>query len=371
MMTAEPSRRRFTHVAKLVLFSLAPAIVLIVIAETIATLSIPREGRITADSVTGRRVYTMRVGKWPWSRRTVTPLNSLGLPDEEFPPAASPKTCTHIVFAGDSFVFGDGVDRDSNFVEIIRRQVAGKPNVRCVRVFNLGERGTTIDRQARRILETLDRLQPDIVILGQYQNDLTDLTSPGAVLGPPVPQPGAARGGRVNVPVPALNVNILKMLTYRSMAFMIQRGITRDELRRWSVMADSSRSAEATRLQETYTRLYAELATTLAQRRVAFGVIILPSKLDVLAARYPEEAFFVALAQRHGVPNLRMFPILHAQRSPYAFLMYDGHLNPQGNRLVAKAVLGWLFATEPAPFPALRQSAATTPARQPVSSRTT
>jgi lysophospholipase L1-like esterase len=347
---------RVAHIAKVVLFSLAPAIVLLIVAETIAILSIAREGRITVDSTTGRRVYTMRVGKWPWSRRTVTPLNSLGFPDEEFPIATATKTCTHVVFAGDSYIFGDGVDRDSNFVEIIRRRVADRPNAGCVRIFSLGERGTTIDRQARRLLETMDRLQPDVVILGQYQNDLTDLTSPGAILGPPPPAPGATRSGRIQVPLPAFNVSFLKMLAYRSMAVMIRRGIRRDELRHWSVIADSSRKAEAIRLQETYERQYDQLVDTLKRRRVAFGVIIIPSKLDILAARYPEEPFFMSLAQRHAVPYLRIFPILNANRSPYAFLVYDGHLNEQGNRLVASAVLSWLFETEPAPFPVLRRS---------------
>lgn len=356
MMTTEQRKpRRVAHVAKIVLFSLVPAIILIIVAETIATLSIGRRASTEVEPATGNRVYTMRVGRLPWSRRVATPLNSLGFPDNEFPSDAAPKTCTHVVFAGDSYTFGDGVDRDSNYVEIVRRRLADGVGGRCVRIFNISERGTTIDRQLRRILETMERLRPDVVILGQYQNDLTDLTAPGAILGPLVPPTARVRPRTILPQLPAFNLNIVKYLAYHSMAAMIQRGITRDELRHWSVVADTTRRAEAARLQQVYGRLYGQLVDMLRQRGIAFGTVIIPSKLDLLAARYPEEPFFTGLADRYRVPYLRLYPVLDAQRSPYAFLMYDGHLNEQGNRLVADVVLAWLRDREAAPFPVLHQ----------------
>ena len=340
------------------LFSLAPAVALVVVAEVLSRLTISRQGRVTRDTATNRSVYVMRVGFWPWSRRTRTPLNSLGLPDEEFPQPGDPKRCRHVVFAGDSFTFGDGVDRDSNYVEVVRRRLSARDTVSCVRVFNLGERGTTIDRQIKRILETVDRLRPDLVILGQYQNDLTDLRAPGAILGPPM-RPGE-QPARRGVPEPraAFNASSVKLLAYRSTAFMIERGIKRDQLAVWSVMADSTKRPEAQRLQEVYGRLFAQLADALARRNIEFGVVIIPSKLDVLAGRYPEEQFFVALAEQHRVPYLRTFPTFHERRTPYAFLVYDGHLSEHGNRLLGDAVYAWMTA-QPPPFLALGGSPGT------------
>lgn len=353
-MVEERRQRSFGRV-KLVLFSLVPATVLVILAETAATLSIARRARTRPDPATGGFEYTLQTGKWPWSGRTVTPLNSQGFPDREFPPASAAKNgCTHIVFAGDSYVFGDGVDRDSNFVEVVRRQTAARFGGRCIRVFNIGERGTTIDRQAGRILEMFERLKPDVVILGQYQNDLTDLAAPGGLLDARSRPFGEDGSDSIRARLPAFNVNVVRWLAYHSFAFMIRHGIVRDELNHWSVLADSTRRADAQRYQDAYRRAYGDLASKLVARRVAFGVVILPSKLDVLAKRYPEETFFVGIAEQYRVPHLRMFPVFDAKRSPYPFLMYDGHLSTQGNRLVADALFRWLFETDPPPFVALR-----------------
>ncbi|MGH7678105.1 MAG: SGNH/GDSL hydrolase family protein [Gemmatimonadaceae bacterium] len=351
----EAPKRSLRRTIKLVVFALTPAIVLLVLAETAATVTIDRRWYVRADSASGGSQYSMRIGRWPWSRRTFTTLNSQGFPDEEFPAAVPKNGCHHIVFAGDSYVFGDGVNRDSSFVSIIRRRTAGRAG-RCYRVFNIGVRGTTIDRQAKNILQTLDQLKPDAVILGQYQNDLLDLNSPGAILDPNKTATGArAHGGdSVRVKVPIMSANLMKMLTYQAFGFMIRNNIKRDVLRHWSVIADTARRKEAELFKSTYAKLYKELVDTLASRRVAFGVVIIPSKLDVMAGRYPEEEFLVGLANQDKVPHLLLLPTFDAHRTPYPFLMYDGHLNEQGNRIVADAVFDWLFRTEPAPFPSLR-----------------
>ena len=351
---APQGRPRFARL-KLFLLVVTPMVVLGIIAETVATISIARRPTIRVDSATGQSAFEMRIGKWPWSRRTVIPLNSMGYPDREFPQAGSKGNCTHVVFVGDSQILGEGVDRDSSFVEIVRRLTDARTNAGCVRMFNIGVRGTTIDRQTDRIMQTIDRLEPDIVILGQSQTDLTDLNGPGAYLDPrrrTASVPTEVDSIRVRMKI--FNANIVRMLTYQMFGGMIQRGIKRDVLHHWSVLADTTRKQEATLFMDTYSRLFGELLATLEKRRVAFGVMIMPSKFDILAGRYPEESFFVQLAEKHRVPYLRLFPTLDEHRSPYAFLMYDGHLNELGNRLIAAELYKWLFETDPAPFPQLR-----------------
>jgi hypothetical protein len=264
-----------------------------------------------------------------------------------------------VVFAGDSFVFGDGVDRDSSFVELVKRWTTVRDTGRCVRVFNIGERATSIEQQAQRVRETLEILQPDIVVLGQYQNDLADLTNPRVAA-----TRAQASGSRTTRPwravqerIAVFNVDLVRFLSYRAFAYMITHDIRYDVLSRWSVLADSSRRETAAPLMEIYGELYDSLVAELRDRHISLGVIILPSKFDVLAQRYPEEAFFIGLADQSDVPYLRLFPALDANRSPYPYLMYDGHLNEAGNRAVATAVFEWLYHAEPAPFPSLRADA--------------
>lgn len=111
----------------------------------------------------------------------MTPLNSLAFLDEEFVSIRPKGNCVHLVFAGDSYVIGDGVDREKSFFQLIKQWSAREHGERGLRFFNIAQRATTIEHQLRRIRETFPVLDPDIVILGQFQNDLTDLTKPGFV----------------------------------------------------------------------------------------------------------------------------------------------------------------------------------------------
>lgn len=337
---------------KFLLFALLPAALLVAFFEGFATLAIARRASLQPDSAGGGTIYRMRIGRFPWSRASVTPLNRDGFPDRDFPGFSDKGNCVHVVFAGDSYVFGDGVDRDSNLVERLRRRTVGRAP--CVRLFNIAERGTTIDRQANHIRATLATLQPDIVILGQYQNDLIDLTNPGAILDTVRGAPGQPEGDSIRVRLRIFKPNIVRLLSYHAFAWMIKHRVERDFLRHWSVLADTTRRAEAGRLMGLYGALFDSLANELQARNIAFGTLIIPSKFDVLAARYPEEPYFAGLAERRNLPFLRTFPILDGRRSPYLFLMYDGHLNARGNGVLADAVYDWLFTAEPAPFQGLR-----------------
>ena len=351
-------RPGFARTLKLIAFALVPAVVLLVLAETYATFAIARKVTTEKDPVSGETRYTLEIGRFPWSRQSVTPLNSGGFPDAEFPTGPKQDGCVHIVFAGDSFVFGDGVDSDSSFVGLLRTWTEADSD-RCIRVFNLGERGTTITGQARRVRETLPQLQPDIVILGQYQNDLTGLLEEERerrVHAQPVPTQTEVVFKDVRERIGAMNLNLVRLLTYQAFGSAIRHDVHYDLLRHWSVIADSSQQETATRLMAEYTAEYDSLVGELSSRGIAFGVVILPSKLDLLAGRYPEEPFFVSLAEARGVPYLRTFPVLDSNRSPYPFLMYDGHLNEAGNRVIANAIRDWLFVATPAPFAALRDT---------------
>jgi len=356
-MTAEPNATPKTgglkQKIKLVIFALLPAVVLFGCAETLATMAVSRRARRETDPVTGRITYVMKIGKFPWSRASVTPLNSHGVPDREFPGFEDKGSCRHVVLSGDSYLFGDGVDLDSNFTEVVRRRIAARPAGQCVRLFNLGERGTTLDKQGAKLRELLPLLKPDIVILVQYQNDLTDLTNAGAILDT-LPDRGQGNSDSIRVQLTLLRPNLVRWLSYHTFAWLIEHNVHRDELRHWSVLADSTHRDAAERMMATYRTLYGQLVADLRGRGIAFGVMTIPSKFDVMAGRYPEDEFFTALAREHSVPQLRMFPVFDRQRSPYTFLMYDGHLNTTGNRLVADVLYGWLYDSVPAPFAALR-----------------
>ena len=338
---------------KMVIFALVPVTILVLLSEGLTATALHRTFGVEKDALTGRQTYVFHMGHFPWSHVSRTRLNSLGLPDEEFVNILPKGSCTHIVFAGDSFTFGDGVDREDNYISLVRSWSAQRFPDRCLRFFNIGERATTIEQQARRLEETWDVLQPDIVILGQYENDLIDLTKEG--FAGHVQETGAAqRNWRPpEVRIPLVGASIVKWLSYHTFAIMSQRNIRYDILSRWSLLADSSNRPLAERLSQQYTTMFEAELGKIRARGATLGVTIMPSKFDILAGRSPEDAFFVDLAARHGVPALSLFSTFDTARSPYPFLMYDGHLNPYGHYLFARTLMSWLFDGPSAPFAAL------------------
>jgi hypothetical protein len=341
----------------MMIFALFPVTLLVLVCEGLTTAAIHRDFRIEKDPSTGRSTYVFRMGRYPWSHVSRITLNAMGFPDEDFENLPPKGECTHVVFAGDSYTFGDGVDGEKGYVSLVRARAAARFPNRCIRLFNVGERATTIDRHAQNLERTWSLLEPDIVILGQYQNDLSDLTKPWLVTDSAAAQtPAAGRGRRwlpFNLRVPLIGVSMNRWLTYQTLAGLTVQGIHYDLLARWSVLADPNNRTLAAQLKEQYSTLYASTIDRIRSRGAEVGVVIVPSKFDVLAGHSPEEEFFLDLARAKGVPALALFRNFDARRSPYPYLTYDGHLNERGNELVADAVMAWLFDGEVPVFRAL------------------
>jgi hypothetical protein len=344
------------HRLKLVLFALIPLIGLVAVAQSCAYLTTHRTITTAVDSVTGLTYYSMRIGQWPWSHRSFTPLNSLDLPDDEFLGLRPKAQCVHVLLAGDSFTFGDATDRARRWATLIGQMTARRHPDRCVRFFNIGVRNSTIDTTRARIRQVLPLIEPDAVILGQYQNDLTDLTLPGS----PAyvrPDPATRRdqhwAAQVARAVPLYNNALVRFLTYCAFGFMIRHDIPYDVLETWSVLEGESKRELAARLKGIYHDLYGELVGELRGQGIAVAALAFPSKMDLLAGRSPETEYFATLADEFDVPFLALLPTLDAHRARMPYYLYDGHLNEFGNRIVAAAVWHWLFMSPTAPIPAL------------------
>lgn len=94
--------------------------------------------------------------------------NSLGFRDQEGE-AEAPDTET-VVFLGDSFTFGFGVDLDQRFDEVL----AQKLNETEYRLINLGTPAWGTLQATRYLLDRLQEFDPDIVVLTFCANDPSD-----------------------------------------------------------------------------------------------------------------------------------------------------------------------------------------------------
>ena len=348
------------HRAKLVLFSLIPLGLVLIIAQSCAYMTLDRTIEMAKDPVTGQVHYSMRIGHWPWSHKSWTPINSLGLPDEEFVDVLPKGKCVHVLLAGDSYTFGDGTSWQYRWGNVLKGMTERRFPDRCIRYFNIGVRNTTIDTTIVRIHQVLPLIQPDVVILSQYQNDLTDLANPGSPAwvprGPGHPY-DSHWGTRLARMVPGYNVSLVRFFTYQAFAFMIKNDIKYDVLGTWSVLEGEGKRTLADSLKSIYHGLYASLVKDMHDRNIQFATLTFPSKMDVLAKRTPEGEYFESLAKEFAVPHLSLMPTLDANRGGMPFYMYDGHMSEFGNRVSAEAIWKWLFTSQPAPVAALQPSA--------------
>ncbi|HKW09372.1 MAG TPA: SGNH/GDSL hydrolase family protein [Gemmatimonadaceae bacterium] len=345
---------------KLVMFSLIPVFILLILAQVYAYLTIERTISQTADPVTGQQYYSMTIGKWPWSHKSYTPINSLGLPDQEFVGLVPKGSCIHVLLAGDSYTFGDATSAVYRWGTLLQGMTERRINNRCIRFFNIGVRNSTIDTTIVRIHQVLPLIQPDVVVLSQYQNDLTDLANPGSPAW--IPAGNGRRydshwGERLARVVPGYNLSLERYLTYNAFAFMIEHNIKYDVLSTWSVLETSTKHDWAMKLEGIYHDLYGSLVKDMRSRNIQFVALGFPSKMDVLAKRSPEGDFWASLAKEYNVPYLSLMPTLDAHRSTMPFHLYDGHMNEYGNSICADAIWKWLFTSHPAPAPTLQDAA--------------
>jgi hypothetical protein len=100
-------------------------------------------------------------------------VNSLGYRGHDFPIAKGPAE-VRVLMIGDSFTFGDFVNDD----ETLPAQLASA--LRCdvrVTVINAGVGGSSIDTHRQMATRGL-AIDPDLVVLTFYENDIADMTSP-------------------------------------------------------------------------------------------------------------------------------------------------------------------------------------------------
>jgi hypothetical protein len=96
---------------------------------------------------------------WAPIPNKVTPsgvrLNSLGLRDIELAPGAEPT----ILFVGDSFVYGLGVQAEDRFTDRLRRQLPG------TRIVNAGVAAYGTDQEFLLLKRLWSRIEPNVVVL--------------------------------------------------------------------------------------------------------------------------------------------------------------------------------------------------------------
>jgi hypothetical protein len=302
-------------------------------------------------------------------------INSLGLRDDESLTKQKPAGTQRLLFVGDSFVEGYSVSRDDLFVDLIER--AFRADGRAIESVNGGTEGYSTDQEVVWLKQEGLSYSPDVVVFCFFQNDVwgdelanyTGMPKPrfapqgdGSTwehaTGEPPPPSGwlalhTCLGGFFHALVTGSKVSSDPDLAYVDPVRRV--GMGADE----AVVLRSPPSRYADGWARTETALRA-LKSTCEQAKARLLFVAIPSReqvepgakerwgeahglrADEFDPDAPSEQILAAAARAGLAPSslLDPRPQLRAAAKDGTRLYWakDFHVNPAGNRVLAKAI---------------------------------
>jgi|KBSMisStandDraft_5_1062788.scaffolds.fasta_scaffold46249_3 hypothetical protein len=120
------------------------------------------------------RVQQLSPGYHGWFAGVPVSINRLGFRDpREYALARSPRTI-RILVLGDSVTFGHGSVYEHSYPLLLEQRLKAWRNDIDWQVWNLGVPGYNTSQELAQLLELGPRFDPDLVIVGFYENDIVD-----------------------------------------------------------------------------------------------------------------------------------------------------------------------------------------------------
>jgi lysophospholipase L1-like esterase len=254
-----------------------------------------------------------------------------------------------ILFLGDSFTLGWGVDEADSLPSLVQADLAAQPPQRAFEVINGGyHAGGALDSYYAYLQREGDVLQPDALVIVIFSgNDLEDIAD--------------ARWLETDADGAPLRLSTVRMYTDYQGRFLnlenfpwyYQTPIL-NENRYGLLLAErlttSLQSVKTGRLQpslsdeDAWARLVLVAHATdrlLKAREIPYGYVVIPTPGHTLEQDPYGARLQALLRDTLCVPYLS----LHGQIDPATHMIpNDGHLNAAGNRRVADLVTPWLLA---------------------------
>jgi lysophospholipase L1-like esterase len=282
--------------------------------------------------------------------------NSVGLRNTEEPSDSA----FQILAVGDSTTFGIYLANDDTWPawsENRLRQHYG--NARSVRVFNAGIIGYTILDELAYLREKGIYLKPGLVVLGVFENDISDLRREKNGL---VQRPHDDINARTLIWLKALaRSSALFNVAERTKSWMqlaaagvdIRRG--EPNATRWLPYEVPPDQKDA--LVKRYGELFREVIALLRSHGIPLVVIFIPSAHKVASSVPSEmEPIIRALTRETGTPYLDLTAAVQAEQDAperlYLLQRRNGvltgnpHMSREGHAVVARALVDWLIAND-------------------------
>jgi lysophospholipase L1-like esterase len=268
----------------------------------------------------------------------VARINALGLRGRNFP-VGKPANTSRILFVGDSFTFGEGVQDDETFASILQERLRSEAadGERTYHVINAGVPGyNTKDEVLNLRAKWLD-LEPDTVVLVFYLNDAYDDSRFAALIS------GSAEGEFGRELGFESRSHLLQFVADRVFRWQVGRRITK--IYRGQFFDDPEIGGHDWKDSKKSIQQASEL---LRKRDVRFAVVIFP-ELHALDDSHPFTNIYQrvhAYAESLGIPALNLFPVFEGRSASDLWVhVTDHHPNAEAHHVAADAI--WSFLHEP------------------------
>jgi lysophospholipase L1-like esterase len=250
---------------------------------------------------------------------------------------AGPVTAPRIAILGDSYVFGHGVEEDETFAALLRKRWPS------AEVGNFGVIGYSTDQELLLLKDTVLPLDPDLVVLCLYRNDVLDNGQATAWGLYRKPRFVRAADGTLVLESDRLDARLPFSMRLRR---DLRRHFVLYDVLAFRIAGLRAGSGETgVGDSEGLTRDLLLEATSLCHaQNVPFLLVVLPGFED---ARFLDD-----VPPKDAGARLDLAPVFsrYAAEHPDSALgfTYDSHWNPRGHRLVADAIAteveerGWL-----------------------------
>ena len=262
-------------------------------------------------------------------------VNSLGLRGPEIDEKRPGET--RILTLGDSLLYGQGVGDDETLAHYMRELLGGGYTV-----INGGHRAYATHQELGMLRELGPRLKPDVAVVFWYWNDLierdiqkthTNLTASGPI---------AFDVGKRMEGSTRLKWHLRQYVRRSALVMYVYDQY--QARRRRGKASDKGFITAGLKRMRGYTKSLREEAATLGCQLV-FAIIPDPATLD--AEHFSTGIVDAAktILEDAGVPTLDLSaPVkaLYNERGSLPVIPYDYHYLPDGNRVMAQAVVQWL-----------------------------